>query len=62
MRIFGVLFIVVLLALAAVLYLQRESATSSLAAVTAIATDLREEGATGRSFDPELAARMVAFR
>ena len=60
MRIFGLLFIVILLALAAVLYLQRESATSTFDAVTAIAADLREEGATGRRFDPELAARMVA--
>jgi len=60
MRVFGVLFIVVLLALAAVLYLQRESATSSFDAVAAIATDLREEGVSGRRFEPELAARMVA--
>lgn len=60
MRIFGLLLIVVLMALAAVLYLQRESATSSFQAVQAIATDLREEGATGRPFDPELAARMAS--
>lgn len=60
MRIFGALFIVILLALAAVLLLQRDTATTSLDAVTAIATDLREEGATGRPFDPDLAARMVA--
>lgn len=60
MRIFGLLLIVVLIALAAVLYLQRESATSSFQAVRAIATDLREEGATGRRFEPELAARMAS--
>jgi hypothetical protein len=59
MRIFGLLFIVVLLALAAVLYLQREDTKSSFDAVTAIATDLREEGVTGRRFDADLAARMV---
>lgn len=59
MRVFGVLFIVVLLAVAAVLYLQRESATASFEAVKAIATDLREEGVAGRHFDPELAQRMV---
>jgi hypothetical protein len=60
MRIFGLLLIVVLIALAAVLYLQREDATSSFEAVRAIATDLREEGAIGRRFDPELAARMAS--
>ena len=60
MRIFGLLLIVVLIALAAVLYLQRESATSTFQAVRAIATDLREEGATGRRFEPELAARMAS--
>jgi len=60
MRVFGVLLIVVLIALAAVLFLQRESTTSSFQAVRAIATDLREEGATGRRFDPELAARMAS--
>ena len=59
MRIFGMLLIVVLIALAAVLYLQRESATSSFDAVRQIATDLREEGVAGSRFDPTLAARMV---
>ena len=60
MRIFGLLLIAVLIALAAVLYLQREDAASSFEAVRTIATDLREEGATGRRFDPELAARMAS--
>jgi hypothetical protein len=60
MRIFGTLLVVILLALAAVLLLQRESATSSFDAVREIATDLREEGASARRFDPELAARMVS--
>jgi len=60
MRIFGLLLIVVLIALAAVLYLQREDAASSFEAVRAIATDLREGGAIGRRFDPELAARMAS--
>jgi len=59
MRIFGMLLIVVLIALAAVLYLQRESATSSFDAVRQIATDLREEGVAGSRFDPALAGRMV---
>lgn len=60
MRVFGMLLIVVLLAAAAVLYLQKEDAASSLDAVTAVATDLREEGAVGRRFDPALATRLVA--
>ena len=60
MRVFGVLLIVVLIALAAVLFLQRESATSSLQAVRAIAADLREEGVAGRPFDRDLAARMAS--
>jgi len=60
MRVFGLLLIVVLIALAAVLYLQREDAASSFEAVRAIATDLREGGAIGRRFDPELAARMAS--
>ena len=59
MRIFGLLLIAVLIALAAVLYLQRESATSSFDAVRQIATDLREEGVAGSRFDPALAGRMV---
>ena len=60
MRVIGVLAIIILIALAAVLFLQRESATASFQAVRAIATDLREEGVTGRSFDGELAARMAS--
>jgi hypothetical protein len=60
MRLVGTLVIVILIALAAVLYLQRESATSSFRAVRTIATDLREEGVAGRRFEPELATRMAS--
>ena len=49
MRIFGAMLIVVLMAMAAVLYLQRESTTASLQAVSSVATDLREAGVSGRS-------------
>lgn len=60
MRIFGLLLIVVLIALAAVLYLQRETARASFQAVRTIAADLREEGVAGRRFEPELATRMAS--
>ncbi len=60
MRIFGALLIVVLLAMAAVLYLQREDTAASLEAVASVATDLREDGVSGRAMNPEMAARMVA--
>jgi len=60
MRMIGTLVIVILIALAAVLYLQRDTATASFHAVQAIATDLREEGMTGRRFEPEQAARMAS--
>lgn len=59
MRIFGALLIVVLLAMAAVLYLARQDTAASLEAVAAISADLREQGVQGRSFEPEAAARMV---
>jgi len=60
MRIFGLLLIGVLIALAAVLYLQRETARASFQAVRTIAADLREEGVAGRRFEPELANRMAS--
>ena len=59
MRVFGALFIAVLLAMAAVLYLQREDTEASLHAVSSVAADLREDGVSGRALDPEMAARMV---
>jgi len=60
MRIFGALLIVVLLAMAAVLYLSQEDTAASLQAVTAIAADLRESGISRSTFEPETAARMVS--
>jgi len=60
MRIFGALLLVVLFAMAAVLYLQREDTATSLQAVSSVAADLREEGVSGRALDPEIAARMVS--
>jgi hypothetical protein len=60
MRLFGALLIVVLVAMAAVLYLQQEDTATSLQAVAAVAADLRESGVSGRSLDRELAARMTA--
>jgi hypothetical protein len=59
MRIFGALLIVVLMAMAAVLYLQREDTAASLEAVANVATDLRESGISGRALDPKMATRMV---
>jgi hypothetical protein len=58
-RVFGALLVVVLLALAASLFLRSESTQSSFEAVTSIATDLREGGVVGQSFDPRDARRMV---
>ena len=59
MRIFGALLVVVLLAMGAVLYLQREDTAATFQAVSSVAADLREEGVSGSSLDPEIAARMV---
>ena len=47
MRISGALFLVVLISVGFMLYLTARDATSSLDAVAAVATDLREEGVTG---------------
>jgi hypothetical protein len=60
MRLVGTLVIVILIALAAVLFLQRDTAKASFQAVRAIAADLREEGVAGRPFEPELAKRMAS--
>ena len=46
-RISGALFLVVLISVGFMLYLTARDATSSLDAVAAVATDLREEGVTG---------------
>jgi hypothetical protein len=53
------LFLVLLLAAGFVLYLTARDATSSLDAVATVATDLREEGVTGRDLDRNLARQMI---
>jgi hypothetical protein len=58
-RIFGGLFLIVLIAMATALYLRTESVKSSFDAVSSVASDLREEGVEGRSFDRRAAQRMV---
>jgi hypothetical protein len=60
MRIFGALFLVVLLAVAVSLYLQSENAKASFQAVKTVATDLREEGVEAQSFDRRAASQMVS--
>jgi hypothetical protein len=60
MRAVGALFIVILLAAAAVVFLQQRSATESFEGVTKIAADLREQGVEGRAFDRKTAERMLA--
>jgi hypothetical protein len=59
-RIFGGLFIVILLALAVAMYLQTKDVRSSFDAVKTIASDLREEGVEGGVFDRRLSEHMVA--
>lgn len=59
LRISGALFITILIAVGYMLYLTGRDATSSLDAVALVATDLREEGVTGRDLDRDLAIQMV---
>jgi hypothetical protein len=58
-RISGALFLVLLIAVGYMLYLSARDATSSLDAVATVATDLREEGVTGRTLDRDLARQMI---
>ena len=60
MRISGVLILVVLLAMAAVVFLQTRSVSTSQEALSVMATDLREEGVDGAAFDAERARRIIA--
>lgn len=60
MRFSGAFLIAVLVAAGYVLYLSGRDASSSLDAVSAMAEGLREEGASGRPFDPAGAASMIA--
>jgi hypothetical protein len=60
MRISGILILVVLLAMAVVVYLQTRSVTTTQQALTVIASDLREEGVAGVELDVERADRIIA--
>jgi hypothetical protein len=59
MRISGVLILVVLLAMATVVFLQTRSVSTSQEALSMMATDLREEGVEGAAFDAERARRVI---
>jgi len=59
LRISGALFLTILIAVGYMLFLSGRNATSSLDAVAAVATDLREEGVTGRPLDRDLALQMI---
>ena len=59
MRFSGVLTVGVLCAAAVALYLTSRDATSSLDAVAAVASDLREEGVVGSSLDRDVAQQML---
>ena len=59
MRISGALFLTILIAVGYMMYLTGRNATSSLDAVAAVATDLREVGVTGRALDRDLALQMI---
>jgi hypothetical protein len=59
LRISGALFLVLLMAVGFMLYLTARDATSSLDAIAAVATDLREEGVIGRALDRDLALQMI---
>jgi len=59
LRISGALFLTLLMAIGVMLYLAGRDATSSLDAIATIATDLREEGVTGRVLDHDLARQML---
>jgi hypothetical protein len=52
-------FISILMAVGYMLYLTGRDATSSLDAVATVATDLREQGVTGRALDRDLALQMI---
>jgi len=59
LRISGALFLTILIAVGYMMYLMGRDATSSLDAVAAVATDLREVGVTARALDRDLALQMI---
>lgn len=60
MRIFGVFFIGILIAVGFYLYLGAHDATSSLDAVTTVASTLRESNVDGRTLDRRMAAEIIS--
>ncbi|MEE4270919.1 MAG: hypothetical protein V2I67_04555 [Thermoanaerobaculales bacterium] len=60
MRLSGVLILVVLLAMAMVVYLQSRDVAATRDAVTVIATQLKEEGVDARAFDRFQAREVIA--
>ena len=60
MRIFGGLFIMVLMTAAIMLFLQAEDAEKSIDAVNAVANNLHESGIEGKSADRDAAKRMIS--
>jgi len=60
LRIFGIFLLGALIAAGFYLYLGARDATSSLDAVAAVASTLREENTTGRTLDRETARRMIS--
>ena len=62
MRVSGALFLTILIAAGFVLYLTARDTTSSLDAIATVATNLREEGVTGRALDREAALRCSRSR
>jgi hypothetical protein len=60
LRIFGIFFLGVLIAAGFYLYLGARDATSSLNAVAAVASSLREENITGSTLDRETARQMIS--
>jgi len=60
LKISGVLFIGILIAVGYYLYLGATDATSSVDAVTTVASTLRESGVEGRAFNPDAARDIIA--
>lgn len=61
MRISGILILVVVISMAVVVFLQSRDVTAKRDALAVIATELREEGVKGSSFDRERAFELIAI-
>ena len=60
MRIFGGLFIIVLMTAVIMLFLQGEDAQKSIDAVNIVANNLQEEGVEGKNVDRDAAKRIIS--